>query len=161
MPVFISHRTIDKQLAERVYGRLTQIHQIKCWIDSVNAQSDPLTITQQILSGINDCTHLLAVVTPNTDGSWWVPYEIGVADQGARAITTFTELTKLTLPEYLWRWPVIQNDYQIDQFAAIYKRESLTLGHVKSAAAMASSERATYSGTAGSFHRSLKISLGQ
>jgi hypothetical protein len=161
MPVFISHRTIDKALATQVYNRLTLTHQIKCWIDSVDAQTDPATITQQILNGINDCTHLLAIVTLNTDGSWWVPYEIGVAEQGARAITTFTQLTRLHLPEFLWHWPVIRNDIQIDQFAAAYKRESILLANVKSAASLSLKDRTTALGTAKSFHRNLKLMLGQ
>jgi TIR domain len=161
MPVFISHRTSDKELAELVHTRLTNIHRIKCWLDSVDARSDPSTITQQILVGINSCTHLTAVVTPNTNGSWWEHYEVGVAEQGARAITKYTQLTKATLPEYLWHWPVIQTDSQIDYFAAIYKRESLLLENVKSAATKAANERATYTGTATSFHRGLKSLLGQ
>ena len=163
MPVFISHRTIDDELANHVYKRLTEVHQIKCWMDSVNAHSNPVTITKQILDGINGCTHLFAVVTRNTDGSWWVPYEIGVAEQGARAITTFSQLSKGVLPEYLWHWPVIGTDYQIDQFAAVYKLEKFTIETANSTAIKAASERAQSvgSGTAVSFHRSLKTKLGQ
>ena len=165
MPVFISHRTADKELATQIYNRLKFHHRIDCWLDSVNATSNPATITQQILKGINDCTHLLAVITRNTDGSWWVPYEVGVAEQGDRAITTFSQYPRLHLPEYLWHWPVLSTDDAIDRFAAIYKQEKLLVENVRGEGRVkAANQNFSYgssSATAQTFHSALKRSLGQ
>jgi hypothetical protein len=165
MPVFISHRTVDDDEAMKVYNRLTKIHGIQCWMDDTNANSPPATITREILENINRCTHLLGIITTNTRGSWWVPYEIGVAEQSERAISTYSFLLDSELPEYLWHWPVLKGDTAIDRFAAIYKQERpvvesmhATRGHEKIAN---STNFSAARSSAAQFHSKLKSALGQ
>ena len=166
MPVFISHRTLDDVLAKRIYDRLTRVHSIRCWLDNVYPAQPPDKITEVILTNINRCTHLLVVMTDNTEGSWWVPYEIGVAEQGERAISTYSEMLKLKLPEFLWHWPVLMGDSAIDRFAQIYKQERLIVETTKAAnireslsnsVALAAATRSTPA----QFHSKLKSALGQ
>jgi len=64
----------------------------------------------------------MALVTNATAGSWWVPFEIGVARQGDRRITTFDAST-ITLPEYLTEWPVMTSEAHLDLFAEAYHRD--------------------------------------
>src|SRR5262245_57071772 len=94
MPVFISHSTSDDKIARSVYDRLLSFHGIRCYIDDLDREAKAArgtrAITSLILSRLESCTHLLAVVTPNTITSWWVPFEIGVARRSPRAISTYS-----------------------------------------------------------------------
>lgn len=101
MPVFISHRTADDAQAQVLSQRLITKHNIRCYLDHFDPQARTTReITDLIVSRINTCTHLMALVTNATVGSWWVPFEIGVARQGDRRITSFVANT-VTLPEFL------------------------------------------------------------
>jgi hypothetical protein len=164
MPVFISHRTADDDLAEKIKNRLTNIHDIECWIDGIGPSSPTETITKEVLAGINRCTHLIAVVTEKTGGSWWVPYEIGVAQQGRRAITSYSSFDRHLLPEYLWQWPIIRGDNAVDAFARYYKTENIiveTVDNFSRSGKIASSSKYGNASAADTFHRKLKAALGQ
>lgn len=161
MPVFISHRTADDTLARGIYYRLQQVHGIKCYIDDVDRAAraaDEKAITSLIVSRLVACTNLLAIMTENTRGSWWVPFEIGVARQAPRMITTFTNLQRPGLPEYLTEWPVLRGDQAVDTFARHYKQQQVTAQRVLLDQRGAS---ASASGIPETFHRDLKSALGQ
>jgi hypothetical protein len=162
MPVFISHRTADDRLAKQVAYRLKQNHKIDCYIDDIDAETRRLRgtagITALLVQRLNSCTNLLAIVTANTEGSWWVPFEIGVARQAPRVITSFTDQEDSSLPEYLLEWPRLRGEAAIDTFAALYKRQQALLNE------QVIEKRATASqqvSTVDQFHRSLKAALGQ
>jgi hypothetical protein len=168
MPVFISHRTADDSLAKEIYNRLTQVHGINCFIDDFMPSTTPEKVTSVILENLNRCTHLMAVLTDNTEGSWWVPYEIGVAEQASRAITSYSNMGCAKLPEYLWHWPVLKGPTGIDRFAAVYHLEAFSTsqilagGLVKESASNENfSSRGTSTSSAKSFEKSLKNALGQ
>ncbi len=63
MPVFISHRTLDDSIALAVYQRLTGVHRIKCYIDNLDTFQDTQSLTSRIVTRLNECTNLLAIVT--------------------------------------------------------------------------------------------------
>lgn len=157
---------MDDTLAKKIYNRLTTVHSIQCWLDDLVPTQSPEKITNVILENINKCTHLLVVMTDNTQGSWWVPYEIGVAEQGERAISTYSQMTHLNLPEFLWHWPVLAGDSAIDQFATIYKQERLVVETIKAANVRESLSNtvnfsASHRSSASQFHSNLKSALGQ
>lgn len=123
MPVFISHRTADDAKAQALAFRLYTYHNIKCYLDDFDPEARTThEITNLILGRINMCTHLMALVTNATVGSWWVPFEIGVARQGDRRITTF-DASSVTLPEFLSEWPVMTTEAHLDLFAEAYHRD--------------------------------------
>ncbi|MCC6357347.1 MAG: toll/interleukin-1 receptor domain-containing protein [Phycisphaerales bacterium] len=120
MPVFISHRTADDEKARSMAGYLQQRHNIKCYLDDFDPQAASTKhITDVIVRAVNTCTHLMALITNATAGSWWVPFEIGVARQGERRITSYDNST-VTLPEYLTEWPVLRSQGDLDTFAEAY-----------------------------------------
>ena len=128
MPVFISHRTADDAVARGVYSRLTQVHGIECYLDDLDREAYRTgRITELIVTRLTACSNLLALITENTKGSWWVPFEIGVARQAPRIITSYTNLQQGALPEYLREWPVLRGESAIDAFATHYKRQALTV----------------------------------
>ena len=94
MPVFISHRTADDVVARTVHDRLTRVHRIQCYLDDLDREAHRTSkITALIVDRLKSCSNLLALVTRNTKGSWWVPFEVGVARQAPRIITSYTDLS--------------------------------------------------------------------
>ena len=84
MPVFISHRTADDVLARRVYDRLTREHQIRYYLDDLDKEAHRTSrITALIVDRLTSCSNLLALLTRNTKGSWWVPFKVGVRASSA------------------------------------------------------------------------------
>jgi hypothetical protein len=158
MPVFISHRTANDVTARRVHDRLTQKHGIKCYLDDLDRQTKSSDITALIVSRIQECTNLLALMTPNTRGSWWVPFEVGVAREAPRIISSFTNLAQRDLPEYLTEWPVLRGDGAVDTFAEYYKH-----GAQRVKRAFLERQVPVSEGVSGinDFHRQLKAALGQ
>lgn len=161
MPVFISHRTADDDVARDVAWRLKYHHDIECYVDDFDEEARRVrgtqNITSLILRRLERCTHLLAIVTAHTKGSWWVPFEVGVARKAPRIISTFTDLGN-GLPEYLTEWPVLRGRGAVDRFAAIYKRkrEDARRMLLEKAATSGRQERLVES-----FHTELKQALGQ
>jgi len=158
MPVFISHRTADDQVAQGVYRKLHYSHGIECYIDDFdNEVSNTERITSRIVERLNRCTHLLAIITDNTRGSWWVPFEIGVARQAPRFITSYTSYFFNGLPEYLREWPVLNEPSAVDIFARMYKERKFKASYVLSEAYSLRDRLAEVD----SFHSSLKRALRQ
>lgn len=161
MPVFISHRTADDSTARAIYYRLAEHHGIRCYIDDVDAhlqRSNEKELTHRLVQKINECTNLLAIMTRNTTGSWWVPFEVGVARQAPRAITSYATVPDSGLPEYLLEWPRLRGNDAIDTFARLYKAQQRTFNEV--VLRKAYGEERQFS-TVDSFERQLKASLGQ
>ena len=158
MPVFISHRTADDAVARLVYDRLTNVHGIRCYIDDLDREASTKNITALIVSRVKQCTNLLALVSKNTQGSWWVPFEVGVAREAPRVITSYTNLLQEELPEFLTEWPVLRGTSAIDKFASLYKAKSELMKRAFSESRTAAS---TSYPEVDSFHRQLKASLGQ
>lgn len=161
MPVFISHRTADDHIAREAYDRLKFHHGIECYLDDIDARlktADDRQLTKILVDAINKCTNLLAVVTQNTTGSWWVPFEIGVAKQAPRVICSVTNLQDLSLPGYLKEWPRLRGQSAIDQFAYLYKRQRDAL---QSRVMQKSAGESGQVNTVDDFHRQLKAALGQ
>lgn len=161
MPVFISHRSADNALAQQVATRLTQTHGIKCYLDDIDQRLKSATqqeLTRILVDMVNKCTNLLAVITANTEGSWWVPFEIGVAKQAPRVICSITNQSDTSLPGYLMEWPRLRGEKAIDEFAKLYTLQKKFLTENVLEKRVAASLQIS---TVDSFHRSLKAALGQ
>lgn len=153
MPVFISHRSTDSQQATSVYSYLTA-RGVKCYIDKLDeALQSTDNITKVILARIKQCSHMMAVVSHQTKGSWWVPFELGVATDSDRRISSY-KATTVDLPHFLSKWPILKDRYDLDKFIELYKRDS-TIAFNES--------RATYQDikSADLFHRQLKVNIAQ
>jgi TIR domain len=162
MPVFISHRTADDVIARSVRDRLTNVHGITCYLDDLDKEAGPANqnhrVTALIVNRLNACTNLLALVTQNTRGSWWVPFEVGVARQAPRIITSYTNLAQAELPQFLTEWPVLRGDTAIDTFASYYKQQA---GIVKRTLVEKSGQPSDGIAGVNAFHKQLKAALGQ
>lgn len=152
MPVFISHRKLDEKLAKEIHVILTS-NGIPCYIDML----DPVLktsneITNVIMNRIRQCTHMLAVVSDNTLTSWWVPFEIGVASDSDKRISSF-KATAVELPTYLTIWPQMTKKEQLNDYIRIYKDDKSVFTESRNAFASIN--------TAQDFHDKLKRAIGQ
>ncbi|MBD2754947.1 toll/interleukin-1 receptor domain-containing protein [Spirosoma validum] len=87
--LFVSHRRVDKNYALRI-ANMAYSNGFDFWLDVLNppltrvTASTRLSPVQKVLltafiieMGLVNSTHVLAVMTQNTKGGEWVPYEYG------------------------------------------------------------------------------------
>lgn len=119
--LYVSHRKCDLQNALRLSWLADQAG-FEVWLDVVNPNlqplqshvgAGPLSLAQTSLAvasiiemGMLNATHLLLVMTPNTVGSAWLPYQFGRAancEAGELQAASWAsqQVPKSTLPEYL------------------------------------------------------------
>lgn len=156
MPVFLSHRKADKVSALKIYAYL-EANKIKCYIDEFDeALQRSKNITDVIMSRISSCSHLMAIMSYNTSGSWWVPFEVGVASEADRRICSY-KIDGVSLPEYLDIWPIMTKPEHLAEFVRLYNNDSSVLLE------KSESFRAAYASvqSSGDFHRMLKSATGQ
>ncbi|MEZ0276775.1 MAG: toll/interleukin-1 receptor domain-containing protein [Roseimicrobium sp.] len=89
--IFISHRKADLEKARQVGGYLKQL-ELNIYLDeqdeylqAAERSGNHAKVVEYIERGLARSTHFLGIITKNTQGSWWVPYELGMA-QGAKLI---------------------------------------------------------------------------
>jgi len=151
MPVFLSHKREDKEQTLVIAGYLKQ-NNVNCYVDVFDPELQTTDdITKKLMERIGQCTHLMAVVSGYTEKSWWVPFEIGVGSEKDRRITSF-QLTNVSLPDFLTKWPILKNQNDLDTFIRFYKQDTM----------VSLSESSGYTrriSSADQFHRELKASL--
>lgn len=156
MPVFLSHRKADKASALKIYAYL-EANKINCYIDEVDeALQRSKNITDVIMSRISACSHLIAIMSYNTSGSWWVPFEVGVASEADRRICSY-KIDSVNLPEYLDIWPIMTRPEHLAEYVRLYNNDRSVILE------KSESSRAAYASvqSSGDFHRMLKSATGQ
>ena len=171
MSVFISYRHTDRNTASAIAKKL-EANNIKYYLDVVDDESKNTDdITEVITKNIKKSTHLIAVISINTVGSWWVPFEIGEATIANRRICSYAiredafNLSLMSyryitnaLPEYLKKWPVLESSADLDEFIRQYRIDNIAYGIEGSRSYQfdsINSQELTKAG-ADSFHRLLK-----
>ena len=124
MRVFISHQQADALKAREVALHLNHYHGISTYLDVV----DPMIGTHQgpelaehVRREMDNCDSLLAVVSPYTANSQWVPWEIGIATEKDFPLATFASGV-VALPEFLQKWPYIKSMLELDKYANAVKQ---------------------------------------
>ena len=124
MTVFISHRQADSDLA-RIIADYLHKRGIPYYLDVLDSNIISSDITTKMIQMLNKCTHLLAVLSHNTEGSWWVPFEIGGATKINRRIASYS-YDRIQLPDYLQQWPNMYSLPHLDAFIMAYKADQET-----------------------------------
>ena len=124
--VFVSHRTKDDDLAEEVAGCIRS-YGLTVWVDSDNLspQDDGPGMASKIKRVIGRSYCLLAVVTSATSESWWVPFEIGVAADKNRFLSTYGD-PRVTLPSFLAAWPRVKDHDELHSWCEEVKKMKAT-----------------------------------
>lgn len=158
MPVFISYQTADRYTAGQIRDSLGNWG-ISTYLDVMDpALKSDEDVTQVILRRLEECTHLMAVVSENTINSWWVPFEIGVATKDQRRIASYRR-DLVTLPDFLKIWPVLDYPRHLRDFARRYFEDNVHTA--RNDREFLSESLFKTIRTADSFHRNLKSDLGQ
>ena len=89
--IFISHISIDKSAATAIGNYITRQGDIDTYLD----------ITQFIERGLSHSTHIMCLVSKDTVGSWWVPYELGFAKKAGKSLSTMKLKGEVALPPFL------------------------------------------------------------
>lgn len=121
LKVFISHKYEDSITANQILKKLKESG-ADAYLDLLDA--DLLLkgekLTQHIKQRLNQCTDLMAVVSNNTQSSWWVPFEIGMAAQQDFPIVSYLK-DGITLPDYLSYWPKLKSLNDITKYVETKK----------------------------------------
>lgn len=121
--VFISYQKDDRDAALKV-GEYIEQSGVGVYIDVYDTdlkfskqKSNPKEITNLILKGINNSSHMLAIISPNTIQSKWVPFEIGYGyDKTDLAVLCLRGIPKGSLPEYILTSPIIRDIYDLNNY---------------------------------------------
>lgn len=128
--VFISYQKNDRDSAVKV-AQYLQNAGIDVYIDvydtdlKIQHQTDnPTAVTKAICNGINNSSHMLAVISPDTLYSTWVPFEIGYGfDKTELSVLCLKGIPKGKLPEYVRAAKVVRDIYDLN---SLINRLSLT-----------------------------------
>lgn len=158
MKIFISHQKADSESAEAIATRLRVSHQIDSYIDTVdqNLLKSGEALGEYLRREMGRCTQLIAVVSVNTKGSQWVPWEIGIATEKDFPLATFFG-DNSSPPEFLQKWPYMRSLRDVDQYASASKAADRNFTVKKSILTEDSARRASTA----EFFRTLRASLGQ
>lgn len=121
--VFISHQQKDKTEARQVANYL-QNAGIDIYFDENDTElrlhhqnNNPKKVTEAICYGINNSSHMLVLVSPNTINSSWVPFEIGYGfDKTDLGVLCLKGIPKGSLPEYIRTAPIVRDIYDLNNY---------------------------------------------
>jgi hypothetical protein len=135
--VFLSHQKKDKEEAKKIADYLIKAG-IDVYFDEYDKDlkihhqtNNAVGVTNSIKMGINNSSHMIVLVSPNTLYSTWVPFEIGYGYDKTEVFTLCLKgITKGTLPEYLKATKIIRDIYDFNIFCENItgiKKENLIL----------------------------------
>lgn len=162
MKIFISHQKADSTLAGKISTYLKANHQIDSYLDLIdpNASQAGDKLGEYLRNEMGKCTQLMAVVSENTKGSWWVPWEIGIATEKDHPIATFAD-DDTVLPEYLKKWPYLKTQNDLDVYAKAVKASTNLFENSRKVRAAFESIESTRHSSTQEFYRSIRAGLGQ
>ncbi len=123
--VFISYQRADKVAAKRIADFLLGLG-IDVYFDEYDKslkfqyqETNPKLLTQAILEGINNSSHMLVVISPNTLDSKWVPFEIGYGYDKTDVRALCLKGIKIgSLPAYIRTIQVVRDIDDLNNVAA-------------------------------------------
>jgi len=119
--VFISYQKKDRDAAIKVSEYL-QHAGIDVYIDIYDSElriqhqnDNPKEVTNAICKGINNSSHMLALISPQTMYSTWVPFEIGYGyDKTDLGVLCLKGIPQGKLPEYVRTATIVRDIYDLN-----------------------------------------------
>jgi hypothetical protein len=123
--VFISHQQRDKDAAKKIADYLINIG-IDVYFDNYDKDlkihhqtNNAKAVTDSIRKGINNSSHMLVIVSPNTLHSTWVPFEIGYGyDKTDLNVLCLKGIPKGSLPEYLKSAEIVRDIRDFNKYVS-------------------------------------------
>lgn len=159
--IFISHQQQDSTTAIAVEKHLKTRYGIECYLDVIDTNlTRGEEIADYVRKELDKCSHLLVVVSKATKGSWWVPWEIGVATEKDYPMASFG--SQVELPEFLLMWPYLQDLNDLDRYAETVQQTyvSRKVGGLEHYTSESAAAAVGVSGTK-QFYKNLRSKLGQ
>lgn len=121
--VFISHKKEDQHIAIELGDFLTKQLGVDIYLDvfdpelkeAVSVENDA-KIVASIISGLKLSNVLLCIISDKTRLSWWVPYEIGIADNSEMKIASIRTKEIDDFPSFLKTKLTINNLSELVDF---------------------------------------------
>lgn len=105
--IFISHKKEDSDTAIKI-GDFIMNHGIDIYLDLYDCvlqeaagYDNDKSIVDSVKRGLKASTHLLCIISDKTKLSWWVPYEIGMADEKGLIISSLKLKNVEDIPSFL------------------------------------------------------------
>ena len=112
--VFVSHKSNDAPKAVQIAERIST-NGLSAWVDVADPSAiDGPDLAEYIQRVLQSSRSLLALVTSATKESWWVPFEIGIAFEKEKLLASYGN--RSNLPWFLYKWPNVQSDTQLDRW---------------------------------------------
>lgn len=158
--VFISHKDIDSSAAASVAERI-QANGLTVYLDVIDGalSKDGPELADYLLGKMDRCQQLIAVVSRETQSSWWVPWEIGVGSEKSFRMASYAT-GAVSLPSYLQKWPVLRSLKDVDLYCRLSSNSSSTLS-ILEAAGIPSQRPTVRKSVAANFHRDLKTAISK
>lgn len=155
--IFLSHQQRDSTTALHIQQRLANQYGISSYLDVTDRLASVAVdrLADYIRTQMANCTHLLAVLSPNTTMSQWVPWEIGVATEKEYPLASYSQNS--LPPEFLRKWPYLRSDSDLDRYVRAIRAQQTT---ETTQARFKTASIARRSGVE-QFYRTLKAELGQ
>lgn len=157
--IFISHKEVDSRLAKKVADRVKE-NGFRFYLDLIDDAllKDGPDLSDHLLNRMSECQQLIAVVSPSTKMSWWVPWEIGVGSEKGFRMASYSE-SYVELPSYLKKWPTLHSDSDIDLYCKYSSEISMTLASRTRTILTEERQKTILKEEASNFHRKLLRSL--
>ena len=129
--VFISHQKKDSDIAKKIADYLLNAG-VDIYFDEYDVninRDDPNSVVKAIRYGIENCTHMLVIFSPNTFNSMWVPWEIGYAYNSSISLNVLRlkGVPKDKLPEYLKVVKVLFDIWDLNYLITLLTKKSSEL----------------------------------
>jgi hypothetical protein len=135
--IFISYQREDEKYAEQT-SKYILSKGIDVYFDKndsdlrlANETSSPWSVTGSIKKGLDASTHLIALISPSTYKSYWVPFEIGFSYErigSGQKVLKHKDVSYLDLPDYLKVRGIMTGYDELDKFLdEIYSERHLIL----------------------------------
>jgi hypothetical protein len=123
--VFLSHQQKDKNTCKKIADYLLNAD-IDVYFDEYDEDlknyrqsNNPQGVVDSIRIGINNSSHMLVIVSPNTIESRWVPWEIGYGyEKTDLGVLTLKGIHENDLPDYLKTTKVLRGTKSLNSYLA-------------------------------------------
>lgn len=124
--VFLSHKKEDESIAEALGNYILKNYDYNIYLDkfdpvlqeAVSKENDE-AIVDSIKDGMKYSTALLCVVSDRTRLSWWVPYEVGLADDKHKHIASVKTRDISDFPSFLKTQETISSATELIQWLSL------------------------------------------
>ena len=120
--VFLSYRHTDEATAWGLAQYLDQ-RDIRVFIDVHDNTLAPGhgELDDALVTAIDNSNTMIIVVSDKTQGSWWVPWEVGVSTPSGKPKALYKPQAYRPLPEYLEKLKTLWNPEEADSWVTAFR----------------------------------------